>query len=162
MKGSLILLGVALCIGAAAAALGQATQPSTAPIEQAKSTAQELQHRAVDTASKIKEEGLPPGTIIALIVVGAFAGNTVGNLLRMTNTLGAHLISLLLGGVGTVVAAFVVNVTGLSLGWPQIAFKSESLVLALIVTFVLMLIFVKTRGSVHRMTGTASAPTPHK
>jgi len=146
-------------MSAATVSLGQATRPSTLPVEQVKSTAQALQNRAVDTATKIKEEGLPPGTIIALIVVGAFAGNTVGNLLRMTNTLGAHLISLLLGGVGTVVAAFVVNVTGLSLGWPQIAFKSESLALALIVTFVLMLIFVKTRGSVHRMTN--PAPTPH-
>jgi len=168
MKGRIVVLAMALCISAAAV-MGQTTQPSaelstqpstqiSATIDQAKAAAQTIQNRAVTTASQIKEEGLPPGAIIALIVVGAFAGNTIGNLLKMNNTMATHIISLLIGGIGTFLAAFIVKVTGIDVGLPQITFKTESLLLALVVTFVLMLIFVKTRGGVNRMTSPGAPP----
>jgi hypothetical protein len=66
----------------------------------------------------------------------------------------------LIGGIATFAAAFIVNVAGIDVGLPQVKFKTESLLLALVLTFILMLVFVKTRGGVNRITS-AGAPPKH-
>jgi hypothetical protein len=120
---------------------GSAGGALSSKAEEAKSTAQDIKERAAETARQLKEEGLPPGALAALIVIGALAGAAVGILFRTQTRIIGAIIHLIIGGIGAFLAAFAVKVLGLDFGWPRVEFHSETLVLAIGLSIVLVLIF---------------------
>ena len=128
-----------LCTGISYGQAGDGT--ISAKAQEAKSAAQDIKERAAETARQLKEEGLPPGAVAALIVIGALAGAAVGILFRTQTRIIGAIIHLIIGGIGAFLAAFAVKVLNLDFGWPRIEFRSETLALAVVVSIVLVLIF---------------------
>jgi uncharacterized membrane protein YeaQ/YmgE (transglycosylase-associated protein family) len=160
-RGILIAL-LTMCVGIVTsfgpASVAQAAPDDTnAPAQQVQSAAQSIGSRATDTVNQIRQQGLSPEAIIAWVVLGALAGIVAGGIFRPRAGPVGVVLNLILGGIGAFLGGFAVKVLGLDFGWPVITFKSESLLLALIFSFALVLLYRGLLRRVHKATSDGSA-----